>query len=596
MRALRWLIVPIAIILILLLGYFVVLTARPLITDITPQPNAVLDPGPVQIGAMIDSQRAIESATLLIDGQEVEISITQVGGQRWSISYESVLDHGEHELWLTVVDESGRSAEHRWRVQGSGPLVPPRVVLGGPPHGSVLQAGQIVIWIKGTTFGPLGSVDAFLNEEQLAVGVDDRSGVNTEYTSDNGMPVYQWIASAPARISAGEQKIRFVVRDVYGAETEQSWTFRASVDRESADTRFFSETSLYMQEPFLSFWLAHNGERIFGPPVGSQFVSEDGRLTQYFRFARFEYNDERDEVMLGHLGREVFGPPEQPPPGSPPSDSRLFTATGHFVHGPMREFWENNGGLFIFGYPISQAYEIPDGFAQYFERVRLEVVVGANGDERVRIAPLGEEFWAAYGEDGPPTFHLEAGPSPTTDALLDPGTVDVEGEFFSETSLYVQEPFLSYWHEHDGERNFGPPVSPQFVAEDGTLKQYFRYARFEYDEENDEVVLGHLAREVFGSREPPPTGSPPSDARVFSETGHSIRGPIREFYEEHGGILLFGFPISQESATEFGREQYFERVRLEVFEDETGTEQVRIAALGEELWAAYGEDAPPSND
>jgi hypothetical protein len=595
MRALRWLIVPIAIILILLLGYFVVLTARPSITDITPQPNTVLDPGPAQIGAMIESQRAIESATLLIDGEEVDVNITQVGDQRWTISYETVLEHGEHEFWLTVVDESGRSAEHRWRVQGSGPLVTPRVVLGGPPQDSVLQSGQMVIWVKGTTFGPLGSVSAFLNGQPLEVGVDSRTG-GTEYTSDNGVPVYEWIASAPARVSAGEQEIRFVVRDVYGAETDQSWTFRASDDPESADTRFFSETSFYVQEPFLRFWLEHDGERIFGPPVGSQFVSEDGRLTQYLRYARFEYNDERGEVMLGHLGREVFGPPEQPPPGSPPSNSRLFTTTGHFIHGPMRDFWENNGGLFIFGYPISQEYEIPEGFAQYFERARLELVVDASGAERVRIAPLGEQFWAAYGEDGPRAFQFEVEPSPTIDAPLDPGTVDVDGEFFSETSLYVQDPFLSYWRENDGERIFGPPVSPQFVAEDGTVKQYFRYARFEYDEDEDEVVLGHLAREVFGSREPPPTGSPSSDARVFSETGHSIRGPIREFWEEYGGVLLFGFPISREAETEFGREQYFERVRLEVFQDETGTEQVRLAPLGEELWEAYGEDGPPSND
>ncbi len=69
---------------------------------------------------------------------------------------------------------------------------------------------------------------------------------------------------------------------------------------------------------------------------------------------------------------------------------------------PFRSFWNANGGLALFGFPITQAQQLPsrtDGrtyLTQYFERERLEyhpelrgtpyeVLLGLLGAEELRI-------------------------------------------------------------------------------------------------------------------------------------------------------------------------------------------------------------------
>ena len=40
-------------------------------------------------------------------------------------------------------------------------------------------------------------------------------------------------------------------------------------------------------------------------------------------------------------------------PAQAQSDQRCFSETGHCIHGRIRDYWEQNGGLPVFGYPIS---------------------------------------------------------------------------------------------------------------------------------------------------------------------------------------------------------------------------------------------------
>src|SRR5205823_3296996 len=55
-----------------------------------------------------------------------------------------------------------------------------------------------------------------------------------------------------------------------------------------------------------------------------------------------------------------------------------FPEVGHTLRGPFLSFWQNNGGLAIFGYPISEEFQDvspTDGktyTVQYFERNRFE--------------------------------------------------------------------------------------------------------------------------------------------------------------------------------------------------------------------------------
>src|SRR5215216_7407189 len=55
---------------------------------------------------------------------------------------------------------------------------------------------------------------------------------------------------------------------------------------------------------------------------------------------------------------------------------RCFAETNQCIGGPIRAYWERNGGLPIFGYPVSpQRVETVEGQTlpvQWFERDRLE--------------------------------------------------------------------------------------------------------------------------------------------------------------------------------------------------------------------------------
>src|SRR5829696_3225760 len=56
---------------------------------------------------------------------------------------------------------------------------------------------------------------------------------------------------------------------------------------------------------------------------------------------------------------------------------RCFPETSFCIAGRIREFWEQNGGLAVFGFPIAaQQEELIEGQpfqAQWFERTRLEL-------------------------------------------------------------------------------------------------------------------------------------------------------------------------------------------------------------------------------
>lgn len=59
------------------------------------------------------------------------------------------------------------------------------------------------------------------------------------------------------------------------------------------------------------------------------------------------------------------------------SSQRCFSETGYCIEGRIREFWESQGGLRVFGYPIGPQMQAPiEGklyTVQQFERNRLEL-------------------------------------------------------------------------------------------------------------------------------------------------------------------------------------------------------------------------------
>ncbi|HEU5328089.1 MAG TPA: hypothetical protein VFU78_08350, partial [Thermomicrobiales bacterium] len=128
--------------------------------------------------------------------------------------------------------------------------------------------------------------------------------------------------------------------------------------------------------------LAHGGLAINGYPITNEQTEklEDGKdyLVQWFERVRMEYHPEsanpQYQVLLGQFGRILH--PADPPVAAQPGQ-RFFMETGHNVPPDFATYWDANGGLAQFGYPLSEVIKetLEDGKSydvQYFERARFE--------------------------------------------------------------------------------------------------------------------------------------------------------------------------------------------------------------------------------
>ncbi|MDQ5823348.1 MAG: glycosyltransferase family 39 protein [Chloroflexota bacterium] len=155
------------------------------------------------------------------------------------------------------------------------------------------------------------------------------------------------------------------------------------------DRLYFLESGHTLGGAFRRYWETHGGVQKLGYPI-SEEVSEqnplDGqvRIVQYFERAVLEHHPEfggtQDEVMLAAVGLWVTKDRyfQQVAPFESTSERAYFPQTGHSVKEAFLRFWNQQGGLAAFGYPISE--ELPeispaDGkvyTVQYFERARFE--------------------------------------------------------------------------------------------------------------------------------------------------------------------------------------------------------------------------------
>jgi hypothetical protein len=150
----------------------------------------------------------------------------------------------------------------------------------------------------------------------------------------------------------------------------------------SADTVYFPQTGHNLSGDFLAYWQTHGGVSIFGYPVSEPFT-ENGLQVQYFERNRLELHPENqppNNVLLGRLGAESMGTRVFPQIASFQSkpNHRYFPETGHSLSFAFLGYWNRNGGLAQFGYPISEELtetSPTDGkqyTVQYFERARFE--------------------------------------------------------------------------------------------------------------------------------------------------------------------------------------------------------------------------------
>lgn len=199
-----------------------------------------------------------------------------------------------------------------------------------------------------------------------------------------------WSRAAEARHPAADFTAPMSYREARAAVAEaqaREAALRASASQQIGtvnpellplmQTIYFPATGHHLsnRSGFLNFWRANGQLQIFGYPITEEFV-ENGRIVQYFERARFEYHPEHagtpSQVQLGLVGREMLE--IQGAPGGiddPQNGSYYFKETRHTLWGEFRRFWEQRGGLPIFGYPLSETVDEQGRSVQYFERAKF---------------------------------------------------------------------------------------------------------------------------------------------------------------------------------------------------------------------------------
>jgi sortase (surface protein transpeptidase) len=145
------------------------------------------------------------------------------------------------------------------------------------------------------------------------------------------------------------------------------------------DRVYFDVTGHYVEDEFLDFWREYGGIQTFGYPLTPQF-EQDGLTVQYFERHILELhpdNSSDHRVLLRRLGAEArddrdlghrwpFDPHDEADSG------RYFPATQQNLSHRFVEYWEANGGLRIFGYPLSDQFRHHGTRVQFTERAIFE--------------------------------------------------------------------------------------------------------------------------------------------------------------------------------------------------------------------------------
>lgn len=269
-------------------------------------------------------------------------------------------------------------------------------------------------------------------------------------------------------------------------------------DSELAQAQFLEEvyTGLADETPFVErvFWFKYED---FGTPRDSY----SGWGLVRLRDSDYQYGPEATPWprKLGYMVYQSLARPEMVPthPISRPDDEgdrvRYFEATGQELRDPFLQYWEDYGGLSMFGYPVTRVFEIRGRNVQYFERARFEFWPENSGTQwEVQLGLLGvyESRYHSFERQDPPDG------SHRTD----------EWVYFPQTGQYLAGAFRGYWEANGGLEIFGYPISPEFdevnQADGQTyVVQYFERARFEWHPEHagteHEVQLGLLGNQVL---------------------------------------------------------------------------------------------------
>ncbi len=182
---------------------------------------------------------------------------------------------------------------------------------------------------------------------------------------------------------------------------------------------------------------------------------------------------------------------------------RFFPQTGCSMSGAFLNYWQTNGGLDVFGYPIGPEQQFNGMTIQPFERTIFELHPENQPPYNVLLSRVGVEALQQQGTDW------------WTFPKADPSAP----HYFAETGHAIDPQFWNYWSSHGPNLGdpgtsfreslalFGYPIS-QPMTMDGPngetyTVQWFERARMEYHPNNPQpyqVLLGRLGAEIAANK------------------------------------------------------------------------------------------------
>lgn len=178
---------------------------------------------------------------------------------------------------------------------------------------------------------------------------------------------------------------------------------------------------------------------------------------------------------------------------------------------------------------------------------------------------------------------------------VDPGSLFA---YYEETGHNVSFEVKAFYDAHGGPDIFGLPLTEVVSdTEPGLRVQYFERARLELHPDlppEHRISISRAGSLLTEGRTDEAfqwlAQSPDPERDFFPASGHTLGGAFRYYWQTHGGITVFGYPISEEF-TEINPVdnqpylvQYFERARFEYHPEKQGTPyEVQTGHLGTQL-------------
>jgi lipoprotein-anchoring transpeptidase ErfK/SrfK len=214
----------------------------------------------------------------------------------------------------------------------------------------------------------------------------------------------------------------------------------SSSDWSPPRTVYIPDTGHTIDGVFLDYWRANNGIANYGYPITAEFT-QNGIVSQYYAYARFEYHPGATDgqiVKLGNIGEELRPKalprnviasatansaavelalinrawlPVSKKDAGKESDTHIYVATTkHTVSHGFKTWWDVTGGEAFLGNPLTQEYVLKGTTYQVFERGQL-AWTKENGvwlmplgytlaqQQQISTAPVAQGNIPAYSED-----------------------------------------------------------------------------------------------------------------------------------------------------------------------------------------------------